>query len=96
MSTDASGGPKGFEQLMELIKAHPQSAELSISFRKVYLEALIVDCGSPKAALKRLVICLKAHKDLSEMEQKMLVPPLHLLTPSLRICYAYALEDSRV
>lgn len=68
-----NGDSLEFENLTELINAHPQSAELSVSFTKPHLEALLLECGSPQVALKKLSTCLKAYEGLKKMEQKMLV-----------------------
>lgn len=63
--------PLQFEKLTALINAHPQSAELSRSFRKRYLEAVLIEYGSAHVALEKLWICLKAHEGLTQIEQKM-------------------------
>lgn len=60
-----------FKKLTELIDDHPKSAELSVSFAKLFLVTLLLEVGSPDVALKKLLIVLKAFEDLKEMDQKM-------------------------
>lgn len=64
--------PLELEKLTELINAHPQRAEMSVSFRKTFLEAMLFECKSPYKVLKKLSTCLTAHEKLKEVEQKML------------------------
>lgn len=65
------GQEKDLEKLTELMRAHEKGDELSISFRKVYLEELLRRTKSPQKALTKLVTCLKYFKKLEEMDAKM-------------------------
>lgn len=76
--------PSELEKLMELIDAHPQRAELSVSFRRAYLEALLLQCGSAHIALEKLSSCLKAYENLKEIEDKMFVLLPHYFIASLK------------
>lgn len=66
-----TAGREEFEKLTELINAYPQSAELSVTFKRPYLEALMLQCGSPQIAIEKLSTSLKAHEKLKEMGAKM-------------------------
>lgn len=60
-----------YEKFMELISAHEKSELLRGSFRQVYLEALVRECKSPQKALDRLLVCLKCHEKLKQIDEKM-------------------------
>lgn len=67
----SSDGDDTFEKLLLLIEGHVRRDEIMASFRKEYLQDVLMDNPNARKALSRLLVCLETHKQLAEMEQLM-------------------------